>query len=157
MTKLVFLGTGGGRIVTLSQERSTGGVYIEDGVRIHVDPGPGALKALGESNIDPTETDALFISHCHPDHYACGEILIEGMSFRKRKGGVLFASRSVVLIISVISAVPPNFSILRKSMNSALLPIDFSSSHCLEHATPSSGRDFGKVITSISDSIERKS
>ena len=96
MTKLVFLGTGGGRIVTLSQERSTGGVYIEDGVRIHVDPGPGALKALRESNIDPTETDALFISHCHPDHYACGEILIEGMSFRKRKGGVLFASRSVV-------------------------------------------------------------
>ncbi|MGA1821358.1 MAG: MBL fold metallo-hydrolase [Thermoplasmatota archaeon] len=97
MTKLVFLGTGGGRFVTLSQERSTGGIYLVDGVKVHIDPGPGALHALKRNGIDPTKTDGIVISHCHPDHYANGEILIEGLSFsRKGRRGVLVGPKSVI-------------------------------------------------------------
>jgi phosphoribosyl 1,2-cyclic phosphodiesterase len=33
--------------------------------------------------LDPAKTDAVLISHCHPDHYADGEMIIEGMT----KGG----------------------------------------------------------------------
>ncbi len=96
MPKLTFLGTGGGRFVTLMQERSTGGLYIEDGTRIHVDPGPGALHALRRNRIDPTRTDALVISHCHPDHYANAETLVEGMvTGRRGKRGILIGPRSV--------------------------------------------------------------
>lgn len=97
MTKLVFLGTGGGRFVTLSQERSTGGIYLVDGVKVHIDPGPGALHALKRNHIDPTRTDGIVISHCHPDHYANGEILIEGLSFsRNARRGVLVGPKSVI-------------------------------------------------------------
>jgi phosphoribosyl 1,2-cyclic phosphodiesterase len=96
MAKLTFLGTGGGRFVTLMQERSTGGLYIEDGIRVHVDPGPGALHALRRNRIDPTRTDALVISHCHPDHYANAETLVEGMvTGRRGKRGTLVGPRSV--------------------------------------------------------------
>ena len=97
MTKLTFLGTGGGRLVTLTQERSTGGIYVEDERRIHIDPGPGSLAAMARNGIDPTRTDALLISHCHPDHYADAEILIEGMSVGRRgKRGTLIAPLSVI-------------------------------------------------------------
>lgn len=33
--------------------------------------------------LDPAKTDAVLISHCHPDHYADAEMIIEGMT----KGG----------------------------------------------------------------------
>jgi len=97
MTKLTFLGTGGGRLVTLTQERSTGGMYLEDGKRIHIDPGPGSLGAMRRNGIDPTRTDAILISHCHPDHYSDAEILIEGMSVGKRgRRGTIIAPLSVI-------------------------------------------------------------
>lgn len=44
--------------------------------------------------LDPAKTDAVLISHCHPDHYADAEMLIEGMT----KGG---CKRSGVLVGSV--------------------------------------------------------
>ena len=83
--KLTFLGTGGGRYATIYQTRSTGGLILEtDGKRIHIDPGPGALTNMSRIVMDPARTDAILISHCHPDHYSDAEVLIEGMC----KGGV---------------------------------------------------------------------
>jgi len=96
MTRLTFLGTGGGRFVTLTQERSTGGIYLEDGYRVHIDPGPGALHALKRNRIDPIQTNGIIISHCHPDHYSNAEILMEGINTgRREKRGFLIAARSV--------------------------------------------------------------
>ncbi|MDR0198772.1 MAG: MBL fold metallo-hydrolase, partial [Methanomassiliicoccaceae archaeon] len=51
---------------------------------MHIDPGPGALTNMSRIGMDPTRTDAILISHCHPDHYSDAEVLIEGMC----KGGV---------------------------------------------------------------------
>lgn len=84
MFRITFLGTGGGRHTTISQARSTGGMLIEhDGGRIHMDPGPGALTQMRKIRADPAATDAVMISHCHPDHYSDAESVIEGMT----KGG----------------------------------------------------------------------
>ncbi|MDD1767587.1 MAG: MBL fold metallo-hydrolase [Methanomassiliicoccales archaeon] len=97
MTTITFLGTGGGRFATIYQPRNTGGIYITNEWRIHLDPGPGALVNLSRASIDPGKTDAILISHCHPDHYTDAEILIEGMArggFRKR--GILIGSESVL-------------------------------------------------------------
>ncbi len=97
MTRLLFLGTGGGRFVTLTQERSTGGILIDDGPRLHIDPGPGALSALRRNRVNPKDLDAILISHCHPDHYANAEVLIEGISsFRSGRKRALLASHSVI-------------------------------------------------------------
>ncbi len=100
-TKLTFLGTGGGRFTTIYQMRATGGLYIESGtknkVRIHIDPGPGALVQMHRMDINPTKTDIIAISHSHTDHYTDGEILIEAITNggTKRKG-LLIGSESVI-------------------------------------------------------------
>lgn len=96
-TKLTFLGTGGGRFATVYQVRRTGGILIEARSTVHLDPGPGAALSMNQLGIDPARTDAVLISHCHPDHYVDAEVLIEGMtccSFKKR--GLLAGSRSAI-------------------------------------------------------------
>ena len=97
MAKITFLGTGGGRFATIYQARATGGIYIEDGKNLHIDPGPGALVRMRSVGIDPLTTDAILVSHCHPDHYLDAEILIEAMTEGgTRKQGILLGSQSVI-------------------------------------------------------------
>ncbi|WP_400207638.1 MBL fold metallo-hydrolase [Candidatus Methanomassiliicoccus intestinalis] len=97
-TRLTFLGTGGGRFATMYQTRATGGIYLADNIKLHLDPGPSALHNMKCAAIDPAKTDGLLLSHCHPDHYSDAEVLVEGMS----KGGIvkrgaLIGSESVIL------------------------------------------------------------
>ena len=81
MARLTFLGTGGGRFTTMFQARSTGGFLLECGdSRIHIDPGPGALTNMCQIGYDLRRTDAVVISHCHPDHYSDAQVIIEGMT-----------------------------------------------------------------------------
>ena len=96
--KLTFLGTGGGRFATIWQSRWTGGLYVEvDGIKIHTDPGPGALVRMKEVGLDPTETDMMFISHRHPDHCADAEIMIVAMTAGKKKPtGTILGSQSAL-------------------------------------------------------------
>ncbi|OPY33204.1 MAG: ribonuclease Z [Methanomassiliicoccales archaeon PtaU1.Bin124] len=97
MTSLTFLGTGGGRFATIYQVRSTGGLYLRDGVNLHIDPGPGALVNMAKLKMDPAKTEAVLISHCHPDHYTDAEVLVEGMTRGGlKKRGWLVGSRSVM-------------------------------------------------------------
>ena len=98
MTKITFLGTGGGRHTTMFQARSTGGFLIETGKsRIHVDPGPGALTNMCQIGYDLRQTDAIIVSHCHPDHYSDAQVAIEGMTYGGwRKRGEVYGSVSVM-------------------------------------------------------------
>ncbi len=93
-----FLGTGGGRFVTVTQRRRTAGLRLVWGdVHIHVDPGPGALIFSNWSRLSPQKLDAVIVTHCHPDHYCDAEVLIEGMTrVTTKRRGVLAASRSVL-------------------------------------------------------------
>jgi ribonuclease BN (tRNA processing enzyme) len=69
LVEILFLGTGGGRVVLATQARFTGGFLIKSkSHQIHVDPGPGALlrmKMLGE---EARKTDMVCLSHNHTDH-----------------------------------------------------------------------------------------
>ena len=98
MTKVTFLGTGGGRHTTMFQARSTGGFLIDTGAsRIHVDPGPGALTNMCQIGYDLRTTDAVIISHCHPDHYSDAQVVIEGMTYGGwRRRGEIYGSLSVM-------------------------------------------------------------
>ena len=95
--KITFLGTGGGRFTTIYQIRATGGVYIDDKVKVHIDPGPGALVQMHRFKINPLKTDIIAISHGHTDHYTDGEVLIEGITNGgTKKKGILIGSKSVI-------------------------------------------------------------
>lgn len=91
--EIVFLGSGGGRVVLMRQLRATGGFRLNlDGVRIQVDPGPGALVRCAEFH-EPAGADAIVVSHAHLDHYLDVPAIIEastnGMLARKKKGTLI--------------------------------------------------------------------
>jgi ribonuclease BN (tRNA processing enzyme) len=71
-------------------------MYLEDGYKVHIDPGPGALTAMRKSRIDPLKTDGILISHCHPDHYSDAEPIMEGLGLGRRdRHGFLIGPASV--------------------------------------------------------------
>ncbi|MDK2789850.1 MAG: hypothetical protein PWP15_357 [Methanothermococcus sp.] len=96
--EILFLGAGGGRWEAVTQNRGTGGFRIHtEQTRLHVDPGPGSLVRMKELKIKPWNTNALFISHCHPDHYADAEIIAEAMTNgMTRKNGIIIGGLSVL-------------------------------------------------------------
>ena len=97
-TRIVFLGTGGGRHTTMYQTRSTGGFLLMNGDRIiHIDPGPGALTQMQKIRYDLTRTGSVIVSHCHPDHYSNAESVLEGIAFGgMKKRGHLYGSLTVL-------------------------------------------------------------
>ncbi len=96
--EIIFLGTGGGRWTTLTQKLGTGGFRIHGTKQVHVDPGPGALVALANNGFSAVETDAVIVTHCHPDHYNDAEVLIEAMTQGMTKSqGLVAASESVLV------------------------------------------------------------
>ncbi len=96
--QIVFLGTGGGRFTTITQIRRTAGIRIlGENLNLHLDPGPGALVYSISEALDPQKLNAIFVSHCHPDHYTDAEVMIEAMTRgMTKKRGVLAASKSVL-------------------------------------------------------------
>lgn len=96
--EITLLGTGGGRFATITQKRRTAGIrIISEDLNFHLDPGPGALVYSINGGLNPQKLNAVFVSHCHPDHYTDAEVLIEAMTKgTTKKRGVLVASRSVL-------------------------------------------------------------
>ena len=96
--RVILLGTGGGRHTTMFQARSTGGYLLQsDTGRVHIDPGPGALTNMCQISYDLRQTDAVVISHCHPDHYSDAACTIEGMTYGGWvKRGAVYGTKSVM-------------------------------------------------------------
>ena len=96
--EITLLGTGGGRFATITQKRRTAGIrIISENLNFHLDPGPGALVYSISEGLNPQKLNAVFVSHCHLDHYTDAEVLIEAMTKgTTKKRGVLVASRSVL-------------------------------------------------------------
>ena len=102
MSSLTFLGTGGGRFVTLSQVRRTAGIWLEaDGKNLLIDPGAGTLIYALEAGKDLFSLDAILVSHKHLDHYNDAEVCLEGMTdAMSRERGTLFVNENVARYLS---------------------------------------------------------
>jgi len=95
--ELIFLGCGGGRYQTIDQHFKTGGFRLHGQVKLHIDPGPGALLLTHQHGLNPLDLDCIVVTHCHPDHYTDAEVLIEAMTqHTTKKRGVLIGSPSVL-------------------------------------------------------------
>lgn len=85
--EIVFLGTGGARVIIQKQLRATGGFRINGSQNLYFDPGPGALLRNIEFKQNPEKIDILFLSHCHIDHVNDANLLIEAMTENGRNKG----------------------------------------------------------------------
>lgn len=121
MSFLTFLGTGGGRFVTQSQVRYTGGLWLEVDIAARspqsavcnpgtadrkpktllIDPGVGTLIRALEFKRELKTLDAILVSHNHLDHYNDAEACLEGMTREmNKKRGTLFVNENVSRYIS---------------------------------------------------------
>jgi phosphoribosyl 1,2-cyclic phosphodiesterase len=118
--EIVMLGTGGGRFVTMTQRRRTAGIRVlGEGLNLHLDPGPAALVYSIIEGLDPQKLTAVFVSHCHPDHYTDAEVLIEAMTRgMTKKHGLLVADKSV---ISGSDACGPSISKYHQQMTESTI------------------------------------
>ncbi len=96
--EITFIGTGGGRFNLIDQLRRTGGFYISGSLRLHIDPGPGALVACKEFGIDATKTNVVVATHNHIDHMNDAGLMLEAINcFPDRKRGIIVSSKSVLV------------------------------------------------------------
>lgn len=91
---IVFLGSGGARIVVARQVRASGGIWLTlGGTQLLIDPGPGALVRATASRhrLVPTELAGIFLSHRHLDHSGDVNVMIEAMTMggTERRGELL--------------------------------------------------------------------
>lgn len=81
MSSVIFLGTGGGRMVVLNQLRKSGGFWLRlDDTNILQDPGPGSLVMVHQLRLNPRDLDAIILSHRHIDHSNDVNVMCEAMS-----------------------------------------------------------------------------
>ncbi len=122
MNQIKFLGTGGARFVVARQLRRSAGVWYElNGVKFLMDPGPGSLVTLAKSRprLEPTDLNALVLTHRHIDHSNDINILIEAMTDGgKKKQGRVFAPVDCLeddpVILRYVRAFPEEIKILRE-------------------------------------------
>ncbi|MEO0098056.1 MAG: MBL fold metallo-hydrolase [candidate division WOR-3 bacterium] len=97
---IIFLGSGGARIVVFKQIRASGGIWFSlQGTNLLVDPGPGSLVRIISSKhkLDPTQLDGILLSHSHLDHSGDVNIMIEALTTGgTKKRGVLFCPREAI-------------------------------------------------------------
>ena len=90
MNRIIFLGSGGGRGMIRTQERSTAGIYVELGggptsetsnsVKFCIDPGPGTLVRAIAAKLQPEKWNGILVSHMHIDQSADANSLLDAMS-----------------------------------------------------------------------------
>ncbi len=81
MNRLVFLGSGGGRTITFTQIRHTGGIYGElDGNNFIIDPGPGSISNARRLKLRIEKINIVMLSHRHVDHSTDVNAYLDGLS-----------------------------------------------------------------------------
>ncbi len=95
--QLIFLGSGGSRVVLASQIVGTGGFVLQiAGYQVWIDPGPGAL-VRAKNYIRSRQTDIIFVSHHHLDHSNDVNAVIDAMTLGgEKKRGILISTNTTI-------------------------------------------------------------
>jgi phosphoribosyl 1,2-cyclic phosphodiesterase len=128
---IVFLGTAGARFVVARQFLASGGAWLSLGdTQILFDPGPGCLVQAAKRKLDPTELDAIVLSHRHLDHSGDINIMIEAMTDGgTKKRGTVFAPGDALnqdpVILSYLQSYPQSIRVLTEGGSYVINDVSF--------------------------------
>jgi len=128
---IVFLGTAGARFVVARQFLASGGAWLSLGdTQILFDPGPGCLVQTAKRKLDPTELEAIILSHKHLDHSGDINIMIEAMTDGgTKKRGTVFAPGDALnqdpVILSYLQSYPQSIQVLTEGGSYVINDVSF--------------------------------
>ncbi|MFC1804877.1 MBL fold metallo-hydrolase [Candidatus Omnitrophota bacterium] len=152
-----FLGTAGARFVMIKQLRASGGIWVScKGTNVLIDPGPGSIVrcAASRPKLDPSQLDAIILTHRHLDHSGDINVMIEAMTEGgfKRKG-IVFCPSDVTELDSVIlkhtSDYPEEIVSLHPEHEYKVGEFGFRTSMRHQHTVETYGLKFNIKDTSI--------
>ncbi len=148
MDRIIFLGSGGARIVVFKQIRASGGIWLTlNNQNLLIDPGPGSLVRIVSSRhkLDPTKIKAVLLSHKHLDHSGDINNIIEAITVGgTEKRGILFAPYDALegddpVVYRYLRSYLEKIVILKEKENYSLDGISFSCPIRHEHRTETYG------------------
>jgi phosphoribosyl 1,2-cyclic phosphodiesterase len=150
LSRIIFLGTGGARILVFKQLLASGGMWMEldapsgGEARFHLDPGPGALVQAAKRKLDPAKLDAVILSHRHLDHSNDVNAMIEGMTQGgTRPRGKLFAPAEALdddpVVLRYVRRYVPEIVVLEEGGGYEAAGITFHTPLRLRHGAETYG------------------
>jgi len=129
---ITFLGTAGARIMVANQILASGGLWLDlSGTKILLDPGPGTIVQSTKRKLRADKLSAIILSHCHLDHSADTNIMIEAMTqggFKRH--GWLFAPADALgsepVIFSYLKAYLEGIEVLQEGKSYSIGNISFT-------------------------------
>lgn len=152
------MGTAGARFMVAKQVAASGGLYLEDdGTRLALDPGPGAIVQYAERGVDLTTLDAIVLSHRHLDHSGDVNVMLEAMTdggFQHR--GQLFCPSDALdedpVVLKYIRRFPREIVRLAPSTSYSVNGTAFTTSGRHVHQSETFGFRFGDKLGWVTDS-----
>jgi len=156
--KLTFMGTAGARFMVAKQVAASGGLFIEEnGTRLSLDPGPGAVVQYAAHNVDLTTLDAIVLSHRHLDHVGDVNVMVEAMTdggFAHR--GILFCPSDALdedpVVLKYLRRFPREIVRLAPDTTYSVNGVSFTTSGRHVHQVETYGFRFGDRLGWITDS-----
>lgn len=157
---LLFLGTAGARFVMITQQRSSGGLWLKyKGTQCIIDPGPGSLlRCLSmKPAVRPEQLNAIILTHKHLDHSGDVNVMIEAMTEGRNRKGAIFAPADCFGKDGVVYSYLEDIVTITRFepfQKYSLGPIRIETTSLNKHSVQTIGLKFileGKIISLISD------
>ena len=138
---IIFLGTGGARVMIANQFLASGGLWLSlGGTEILVDPGPGCVVQSTKRKLRADKLSAIILSHRHLDHSGDVNVMVEAMvqgGLKKRRGW-FFAPADALetepVIFSYLKGYLEGIEILEEGKSYSIGNISFTTP--IRHAHP---------------------
>ncbi len=152
------MGTAGARFMVAKQVAASGGLFLEDnGTRLSLDPGPGAVVQYAARKVDLTTLDAIVVSHRHLDHAGDVNVMVEAMTdggFAHR--GILFCPSDALdedpVVLKYLRRFPREIIRLAPNTSYSVNGVSFATSGRHVHQVETYGFRFGDRLGWITDS-----